>query len=229
VVKNVVPEARFQMALDLRQVEVRPAAAREQFLGVMEEVEAEVEEARADLLAIHQHMLLGQVPAARAQQQHRDLLVQAVLPPLGRVERDRAAHRVAQVDLRLDHVDPGGRERILQVGHEDFRAAVERVDHHAAVARPGDLRPAILQIGRRRRDRPGTLADVPRLREEIGLLAAIDLHLALGPALQQRLARRVEAPVQIHHEGQRLGRQHLLDRRGHRAGNLHALHRLLLT
>jgi hypothetical protein len=74
----------------------------------VEEVEAEVEQRARDGCAVDLHVLLGQVPAARAHQQHGGLLVQRVLLAV-RGEVDGAAHGVAQVDLALDHVRPGRR------------------------------------------------------------------------------------------------------------------------
>ena len=49
---------------------------------------------------------------------------------------------------------PGRRVRVLEIGHEHFRAGVERVDHHLAIGRPGDLDAAVLQIRRDRRAGP---------------------------------------------------------------------------
>ena len=55
--------------------------------------------------------------------------------------------RVAQVELALDHVVPGRRVGVLEVGHEPVGARVQRVDDHLAVGRPGDLHPALLAAG----------------------------------------------------------------------------------
>ena len=44
--EHVVPQPRFEMALELREIEVRPGSALEQALDVPLEVDAEVEEAR---------------------------------------------------------------------------------------------------------------------------------------------------------------------------------------
>ena len=69
---------------------------------VVEEVEPEVEEARRDRLAVHQDVPLGEVPAARADDQRRRLVVQAVVLALRSRELDRALDRVDQVRLALD-------------------------------------------------------------------------------------------------------------------------------
>ena len=64
--EDVVPEPRLQVALHLGQVEVRPAAALEQLRGVVEEVEAEVDQRADRRLAVDRQVPLVQVPAARA-------------------------------------------------------------------------------------------------------------------------------------------------------------------
>src|SRR4029079_19520757 len=76
--EDVVPEPRLEVALELRHVEPRAAAALEQLLAVVEDVEAEVEQAPAHRLAVDEEVPLRQVPAARADEQRRRLLVQAV-------------------------------------------------------------------------------------------------------------------------------------------------------
>jgi hypothetical protein len=63
--EHVVPEPRLQVALHLRQVEVRPAAALEQLGGVVEEVQPEVHQCAGRRTAVHQNVPLVQVPAAR--------------------------------------------------------------------------------------------------------------------------------------------------------------------
>jgi hypothetical protein len=60
--EDVVPEPRLQMPLHLRQIEVRAGPLIQQGSHVVEEVQPEVEDARRDLLAVHEHMLLEEVP-----------------------------------------------------------------------------------------------------------------------------------------------------------------------
>jgi hypothetical protein len=50
--EDVVPQARLEVALHLRQVEVRTAAPREQLLGVVEEIEPEIDEPAGDGTAV---------------------------------------------------------------------------------------------------------------------------------------------------------------------------------
>jgi hypothetical protein len=131
--EQVVPKARLEVAFELRQVEIRPASARDELLRVVEEIDREIEDAARDRLAVDDHVLLRQMPAARAHEQRRRALVQPVRLALGRHVVDAPADRVAQVDLALDVVVPARRVRVLEVRHEHVRARVERVDDHLAV------------------------------------------------------------------------------------------------
>ena len=63
--EDVVPEPRLEVALELREVEVRAGSALEQARRVPREVDAEVEQARGDGPEVHLHVLLGEMPAAR--------------------------------------------------------------------------------------------------------------------------------------------------------------------
>ena len=140
--EGVGPEARLEVRLQLREVEVRPAAALELLARVPRHVQPEVEERGRDRLLVHERVPLRQVPAARPDQQRRDFLVQPVRL-VRRLERDLAAHGVGHIPLPLDDVLPPRRARVLVVGHEDAGARVERVDHHLAVDRAGDLAAAV--------------------------------------------------------------------------------------
>ena len=112
-----------------------------------------------------------------------------------------------EVDLPLDAVLPGGRVGVLEVGHEDARARVERVDDHLAIHRPGDLDAAVLQIGRDRRDGPCALADLARLRQEVVARASVERCLTFDALLQELDAAVVELAVQRGEEGQRFRRE----------------------
>src|SRR5207247_4149623 len=63
-VENIVPEPRLEMALELREVEVRAASLFQQTLDVVKEVEAEIEEAARDRLAVDLNVSLVEVPTA---------------------------------------------------------------------------------------------------------------------------------------------------------------------
>ena len=128
------------------------------------------------------------MPAARAHQQRGGLLVEPVDAAVRVVEGDRALDGVDQVDLALDHVLPGRRVGVLEVGHVHVGARVEGVDQHLALGRAGQLDPALLQVGRGDgRDPPVAVADVARLGQEVGQLARVEARLALVARLEQRL------------------------------------------
>ncbi len=197
------------MAFELGQIEVRTGAAREQLLRVVEEVEREVEDAARNRRAVDPHVFFRQMPAARPHEQHRRLLVKLVGLAFRRREVDPAPDRVAQVDVALDIVVPPGRVGVLEVGHEDAGARIERVDDHLAVDRPGDLDAAVDDVGRHRRARPVAFADRVRLGEEVGQLAGIELGLPLRAAREQLHAPVAERALQFGGEGDGLGGQDL--------------------
>src|SRR2546426_4494243 len=127
-VENVVPEPRLEMAFELREVEVRAAALLQETLDVVKEVEAEVEEAAGDRLAVDLDVSLVEVPSTWPHQERRHLVVQPVFLALRTPEIDSALDGVDQVHLALDQVRPGRRVRVLEVRHEDTRPRVQRVD-----------------------------------------------------------------------------------------------------
>jgi len=207
--EHVVPQARLQVALHLRKVEIRPGSPSEELAGVVAEVEPEVEQAPGDRPAAHENVLLGQVPAARPYQERGRPLVQPVALALGAGEGDRAADGVPQVDMPVEQVLPGRRRRVLEVRHEDLRPRVERVDDHLAVHGAGDLRAPVEEVGRRGGHLPQTLADRQRRRQEVRQHARIELRLAGRPSLQQRPAPRLEFPKEPGDERARPRRQDL--------------------
>ena len=197
------------MALELGEVEVRAAALVEQAPAVVEEVEPEVEEAAGELVAVHEHVALGQVPAARPDEEDGRVVAEPV-GLLAGIELDRALDRVGQVGLAVEVVAPRRRVRVLEVGHEAAGAGVERVDDHLAVDRPGDLDAPVLQVGGHGRDAPVALAHLARLRQEVGQLAGVEARLALGARGEELAASRVEAAVELGDERERVRAQDLL-------------------
>src|SRR5207249_3275070 len=109
--KDVVPETCFEMRLELGEIEVQARARLALTPAAVKQVEAEVEQARRDRLAIDPQVRLVEMPAARPHEQGRDLGLQRVLLLAG-VQRDGAVDRVDQVRLSLDAVPPGRRVRI---------------------------------------------------------------------------------------------------------------------
>ena len=211
--ERVGPEARLEMRLELREVEVRPASAFELVACVARHVQAEVEQRGRDRLAVDEGMALRKVPAARPDQERRDLLVEAVRL-VRRLERDLAAHGVGDVALALDDVLPLRRAGVLVIGHEDTGAGVERVDHHLAVDRAGDLTAPVAEVGRRLGHAPLGIADVLRVGPEARQAPRVELALPLAPPLEQLAAPGIQLAVQARDEVERLARKDFLVGRG---------------
>src|SRR3546814_10440532 len=93
--------------------------------------------------------------------------------------------RVEQICLPLDDIGPAWRRRVLEVGHETLRARVERVDHHLAVCRAGNLYAAIEEVGGNVADPPIPGADRSGFRQEVGERAGIEGPLPFRPRLQR--------------------------------------------
>src|SRR6476660_8963281 len=132
--KNVVPQPRLQMAFYLGQVEVRTASSGQKFPGIVEEVEAKIEDGARHRVSIYEDMPLLQVPAAGADEEHRDLFVQFVLLSRGGIGiGNGASDGIAQIDVAFEQVAPRRRAGVLKIGHKNLRARIERVDDHLAV------------------------------------------------------------------------------------------------
>ncbi len=202
------PEPRLEVALELRQVEVRPAAALELLPRVVVDGQAEIEQRRRDGSAVDEQVALVEMPAAGADEQRRGPVVQPVRL-VGRLERKRSANGAVDVALPVDDVRPGRRAGVLEVGHEDAGARVERVDHHLPLDRTGDLTAPVAQVGRRRRDPPFAVADRPGLGQKAGARPGRELGLALVPPSEQLEPRRVELAVEAGDELDRLWRENL--------------------
>jgi hypothetical protein len=205
--EDVVPQARFEVALELREIEERTDAAAHQLLRVVEEIEPEVDEGAGRDLAVDDQVFLGKVPAARPDEEDRRLLLERVLLPVRGLERDRSADRVIEILLAVDEVRPRGRRRVLEVGHEHVGAGVQRVDDHLAVDRAGDLDAAIEQHLGHGRARPVAGAYVGGLGEEVGELAAVELSLSLGTLGEELFHARPERAHEIGDEFERFRRQ----------------------
>ena len=164
---------RFQFG----EIKIRADSARQQFPGVMEEVQRKIENSARYRSAIYQNVLLIQVPAAWARDHRRgfvfELIMLAVL-----FQGDVAAHCITQIDLAVNQIFPSGAIGILKVGHESGSAAIERVDDHLAISGPSDFHAAVEQILRKRRDTPCAIADIFCLDQKIRQLASIKFFLA---------------------------------------------------
>src|SRR5579863_1148083 len=132
------------------------------------------------------------MPAAGADQQRGGLVIQLVTLAFGAGIFDGPVHRVAQIDVAIEVVRPGGRIGVFEISHENVRAAVEGVDDHFPVDRPGDFYAAIHQVLRNGSDAPFLLTDRGGLGKKIRKLSGLDLGLANAPALEELLATRFE-------------------------------------
>ncbi len=167
--EDVVPQPRLEVALHLRQVVVRARVATHQRLRVVEEVQPEVDQRADGRLAVDRDVPLGQVPAAWANDDRGecDVLPELVHPPVRIGERRSTAHRVDEVQLALDDVAPVRGVRVLEIGQPYLCAGVERVDHHLALGRPGDLDSTVAQILRCGSDLPLAGTDVCGVGQEV--------------------------------------------------------------
>ena len=209
--EDIVPQPRLEVGFHLRQIEIGAGSRGLQGGRVVEEVEREVEQAGRDRRAVYANVGLGQVPAAWPDQQRRGTVVEAVgLAARGILEGDGAGDGVAQVDLAADHVVPGGRARVLEIGHEHAGAGVERVDYHLALDRPGDFDAAVLEVGGHRSDGPLGGADLGGFGQEVWHFAALDAPLTLGAAFEKGTPLGPESAFQRRHQVERRRRQNLV-------------------
>ena len=154
---DVVPQPRLEVALELRQEQVRARPALEQ-TPAFGERRCRSRRGSPRPAARRPHMPLEEVPPARAHEQHRDLVLQRVAPlrSLDRIVRSIASVRFCWPPTsspRSASSHPRSRPCSL-------RARVERVDDHLPVARrAGDLDAAVLEVGRHGCDAPVALAD----------------------------------------------------------------------
>ncbi|MNT46287.1 hypothetical protein D3C72_1829190 [compost metagenome] len=106
--EHLAPPAPFQIALQLGQVEVGARALGQQRLVVVQEVEGEVEQAARDGVAIEGDVFFRQVQTAYPADKHCGIGIEGVSLAFRTGVRDGAVDRIAQVDLTLDHLVPGG-------------------------------------------------------------------------------------------------------------------------
>jgi hypothetical protein len=117
------------------------------------------------------------MPAPRADEQGRHIVVQSVFAPVRTRELDPALDRIDQVRVAADHVQPGRRVRILEVGHEAAGTRVQGVDDHLPIDGPRDLDAPVAEVVWRRLDLPVSLPHLARLRQEVERPASIELVL----------------------------------------------------
>jgi len=144
------------------------------------------------------------MPTARTDQQHRNILLQLVTLSFRAGKTDRPPDRIPQIDLALNHIRPRRRIRVFEIGHENLCAGIERIDHHLAIGRPGNLGPPIAQIRWNRCARPVALANRFCFRQKIEGFAAVERRLSILPALQTFFPAIAESALQLCHESERI-------------------------
>ena len=112
------------------------------------------------------------------------------------------------------HVRPGRRVRVLEVGHEDVRAGVERVDHHLALDRAGDLDAAVAQVAGASAHRQSDSRTSRVSCEEVRQLARAQASGALVTRGEELLAAGIQLAVEAGNERDRLGVRISLARAG---------------
>ena len=105
-VEHVVPQTRFEMALQFGQVEIWTRAALSEAICIQKQIQAKVEERGGDGFATQRHVFFIQMPAARTHKQRRGIFIQFV-GFFGSGEGDVALDRVAQIKVTLDEIFPG--------------------------------------------------------------------------------------------------------------------------
>src|SRR5215469_2672601 len=127
------------------------------------------------------------------------------MPPCLRIsEGDRTVYRIDQIDLSFDQILPSRRVGILEIGHKDIGAAVQRIDHHLAVGWAGDLDAAVLKVRRDRRYLPFAVADHLGLGQEIGLPTGVELALDCGAPGETTPSLRTQPPWSVMRQIRRL-------------------------
>src|SRR2546427_9097863 len=106
------------MAFHLGEIEVRSGPSRDKLLCVVEEEQAEVDEARGGGFAVDADMPFGEMPSARPDEQRRELAVQPVCLAFRARVRDGAPCGMAEGDLGLHPVSPRRGGRVLEIGPE---------------------------------------------------------------------------------------------------------------
>ena len=135
------------------------------------------------------------------------------------LEGERAPHRPRHRPWPVDDVRPGGGEGVLEVGHEDRCAGVERVDHHLRLGRAGDLDATVVEVGRCRGNAPFGSTTLDRVRQEVGHLAAVDASLARRAIREQASAFGIEMAMQLLDERDGAGGEDVVEMRDVGAGD----------
>ena len=206
--EDVVPEPRLEMRFELRQVVVRAGAAREQLHRVVEEVQAEVEQAPRHRPAVEEHVLLVQVPAARARDEHRRAARSA--GSACRTARGRSSRRTASIRFAWPET------MLSQVGQFASSKSAMNVEAPELSALITILRSVGPVISTRRSSRSGGWSAIFQSDSRIdfvsgrksGMRPASNSRWRSERRAQQLAAPRLEFAAQRGDECERLGGEH---------------------
>ena len=209
--EDVRPQPRLLMMLQFGEVEIGARPGVEQRLRIVKGMEAEIDEGAGHALAVDRQMCLVEMPAARPHLEDRDLLAERiVLAADGVVIADRAPDSIVEIDLGANDVLRRRRKRVLDVGHEDAGAGIERVDHHLALGGPGDLDAPVLKVRGHAGDTPVGVGKSGMVARKTGALAGIEPRLPAFALGQKGAAPFAETRMQRGHEGKRVPIEDLL-------------------
>jgi hypothetical protein len=219
--EDFVPEAGLEMALELGQVKIGAASTGDELSRIVVEIQTEITKAGGSGSSVHQDMGLIEVPSSWPDHEGGRRLAEPVALSLRAVVGQRVTHGSHTVELPVHDVRPWRRECIFEIGHEDLRSGIERVDHHLAVDRPSDLYSSVVEVSWGGADCPLGRSDRRGVREEIRALAFIEAPLPLVTLGEQPCPGLTKAPCEVGDKGKRRRSKHL-PRPGYRtASNLH--------
>ncbi len=166
-------------------------------LGIVIKIHCGIKQAGGDRTIIDQHVFFIQMPAARAHDKHRRIVVELIMLAVVGSEIDVAVHGIAQIHLSIQHVGPARCAGILAIGHEHFGVGIQRIDDHLAIHRPGDLHAAIEQILRDFGHLPVAITNVLGCCREVGRCTGVETLLILFPRLQNLVYFVAVLPAQL--------------------------------
>ncbi len=199
--EHLGPQASVAGSLELGEVEVGAGPCGEGGVGVVEDADPEVEQRSGDRVAIDREVHLVEVQPSGADDERRPLGIRCldVTVDLG---REGAGVGVTEVLESVEAVGPRRRHGVLEVGHEDARAGVERLHHRHSTNRSGQLGAAVGEISRGGGDVPVAGADVCGLGCKTRALTGVVGGLAFDPIGEQAPAGGLEAFVESSEKGQ---------------------------
>ena len=190
------------MALGLGQIEIRSRATLTQGLGVVEQVQTEVDEGTRHLRSIHLQMLFVQMPAAGPHDERGNTVLQAIRLAFRRVVREMllltASRRLTCPSITLAQV---GVSESSQSAMNTFAPEFNALMIIFAIGGPGDFNATVLQIGRDRRHLPVAVPDSLRVcGKKSGNAPAVSSRRSLFAALQKLRDSRRKTAMQLHQE-----------------------------